>query len=108
MAGLQVLSAPTNQPTLNPRVQSTPIQPILAPKVVTQTPQPQINVDNSPRFAKLGQAVKAKFPGVYDSYDDGALGKIVAAKYPGVYDKLIDSATPAEKPKEQGAKGLGG
>jgi len=70
-------------------------------------PQPQINVDNSPRFTKLGQAVKAKFPGVYDNYDDGALGKVVAAKYPGVYDKLIDSATPAETP-QQGAKGIGG
>jgi hypothetical protein len=57
MAGLQVLSAPTNQPTLNPVVQSAPTQPTLAPKVlsaptnqpklapkvVTQPAQPQLN-----------------------------------------------------------------
>lgn len=35
MPGLQVLSAPTNQPTLNPQVQSAPTQPILAPRVLS-------------------------------------------------------------------------
>lgn len=42
MAGLQVLSAPTNQPTLNPQVQSSPVQPTLAPRVVTQPKQPTL------------------------------------------------------------------
>jgi hypothetical protein len=63
MAGLQVLSAPTNQPTLNPKVQNAPVQPrlasrvvttprqpTLAPKVVTQPAQPRFNpqVQNQP------------------------------------------------------------
>jgi hypothetical protein len=135
MASLQVLSAPQNQPTLNPRVVtqptqptlnprvvSNPVQPTLAPRVVSQPqqpqfnpqvqplqPQPQINVDNSPRYIPLGEAVKAKFPGIYDNLESGALGIIVATKYPGVYDQLIQPATePTEEPKgEHGLKGFG-
>jgi hypothetical protein len=134
MASLQVLSAPQNQPTLNPRVVtnpvqptldsrvvSNPVQPTLAPRVaqpiqpqfnpqVQSLPaQPQINVDNSPRFIPLGEVVKAKFPGIYDSIESGALGKIIVAKYPGVYDHLIEPAVQAnEEPQgESGIKGFG-
>lgn len=132
MASLNVVSAPLNQPTLNPKVQSAPsnVQPSVkvgpaAPQparlpVVNQpqnvpqklsvqppAPSPTINVDNSYRFASLGQRVKAVYPGVYDNVDDGELGKIVATKYPGVYDQLIDSGTP-QQPQPQGVGGLKG
>ncbi len=62
MPGLQVLSAPQNQPTLSPTVQSAPTQPTLAPrvlsaptnaptlapKVVTQPTQPTLNPQVQP------------------------------------------------------------
>jgi hypothetical protein len=133
MTSLQVLSAPQNQPALNPRVASNPVQPSLAPRVASPIKpalaprvaqpiqpqfnpqvqplqlQPQINVDNSPRFIPLGEAVKARFPGVYDSVESGALGKTVAAKYPGVYDQLIQPGEqPFQEPQgESGIKGFG-
>jgi hypothetical protein len=127
MASLLRVAPPANQPTLNPKVQTAPVQsaplrvaPLAAPQparlpVVSQPanqqprisvqapmPQPDIKVNNAYRFVRLGQAVKEKFPGVYDNLDDGALGKIVAERFPGVYDQFIDSATPVEesKPKD--------
>ncbi len=114
----KVVTNPT-QPKLAPKVVIKPVQPALAPKVVTQPLQPQlnpqvqqvqtpqINVDNSPRFAQLGEMVKVKYPGIYDSYESGALGKIVATKYPGVYDQFIES-TPQQEPQPQGKGGLAG
>lgn len=112
----KVVTKPT-QPTLAPKVVTKPVQPTLNPKVVTQpqqpqfnpqvqplAPQPQINVDNSPRFVPLGEAVKAKYPGIYDSIDNGVLGKTVAIKYPGIYDSLIE---PAVSPQSE-PEGVGG
>src|ERR1041384_3625052 len=40
MPGLQVLSAPINQPTLSPTVQNKPVQPTIAPKVISAPQQP--------------------------------------------------------------------
>jgi hypothetical protein len=136
MAGLSVVSSPQENFSFNPKVQSAPASQPKAPlkvspkpttplpaklPVVSQpagvpqqisvqpmAPQPQINVDNSPRFARLGQQVKAKYPGVYDSLDDGQLGKIVAEKFPGAYDSLIDSSTPvASEPEGKSVLGFG-
>lgn len=89
-AMLPVTSRPANQQ------QSLGVQP--------PVPQPQIQVDNSPRFARLGDTVKAKYPGAYDDIDSGQLGKLVAAKYPGVYDEFI---TPGQ-PEQQLPEGRGG
>lgn len=118
-----------NQPTLNLRVQTAPTlaplkvapvqQPQLAPQVVQAAPQPrisvqpinpqlQINVDNSPRFVPLGEAVKQKYPGAYDDIDSGQLGKIVATQYPGIYDDLIEPGIPEEEPEPEGLGGLKG
>lgn len=89
---------------------SKPVQ--AQPIAVNNTPIPQqeILVDNSPRFVRLGAAVKTKYPGIYDSIDDGVLGKIVATKYPGTYNQLIDPATTPEAPVQEpeGKKGIGG
>lgn len=106
------------QPQLAPKVVSKPIQPALAPKVVTQPAQPAfnpqvqsqpapeflppINVDNSPRFVPLGEAVKLKFPGAYDDMDSGQLGKTVAMQYPGIYDDLIIPGVQPEQPEKIG------
>lgn len=104
------------QPQLAPKVVTKPVQPVLAPRVVAQPvqpqlvpqvaapPVPQLNVDNSPRFIKLGEVVKQKYPGVYDTMDSGELGKVVAAKYPGIYDSFID---PAVQPDNTPKVGLG-
>lgn len=120
----RVQSAPAQQPRLAPKVVTQPVQPTLAPKVVTQPVQPQFNpqvqsqpapeflpdihVDNSPRFTPLGEAVKLKFPGVYDDMDSGQLGKIVAMQYPGIYDDLVLPAyeDPTPEQEETGRGGL--
>lgn len=97
---------PVQQPTLAPQVIQAPVQPRIS--VQPLAPQPQINVDNSPRFAPLGEAVKLKYPGAYDDMDSGQLGKIVAMQYPGIYDDLIEPASPAEQPAPEGVGGLKG
>lgn len=132
MANLTVVSAPQNQPTISRVVSSVP-QPTIGPvqsqpnqptitRTVPSVPQPTISpvqsqpnqpniiVDNSPRFLRLGDAVKAKFPGIYDHVDSGALGKMVATKFPDVYNQLIDPGVPVETPTQtpQGQTGLQG
>jgi hypothetical protein len=124
---LQVTTGPAPKPlSVAPPVKAQPLTvstlpkpapiPIYKPQApqpiaVNNTPisQPEILVDNSPRFVRLGAAVKAKFPGIYDSVDDGVLGKIVATKYPDVYNQLIDPAyTPVAEPEPEGRTGWGG
>jgi hypothetical protein len=91
--------APPKQPISivqpKPTQKISVVQPAKPSPIPVQTKAPalpEIQVDNSPRFVRLGEAVKTKFPGVYDSYESGALGKIVATKYPDVYKSLIDPA----------------
>jgi hypothetical protein len=46
----------------------------------------------------LAQAIKAKYPGQYDQWDDADLESAVKAKYPGTYD-----AWPTTEPKSSAA-----
>lgn len=125
---LQVTTGPAPKPlSVAPPVRAQPLTVSTSPKpapipiykpaapqplAVNNTPIPhqEIHVDNSPRFVRLGAAVKAKFPGIYDSIEDGALGKIVAEKYPGTYTQLIDPGIKPEtiEPEPEGKKGIGG
>lgn len=99
--------APVQQPQLAPQVIQAPTQPPISVQPIN--PQPQINVDNSPRFKPLGEAVKIKYPGIYDDIESGQLGKMIALKYPGIYDDLITPATPIKITKEpEGRVGLTG
>jgi hypothetical protein len=50
----------------------------------------------------LGNAVKQKYPGSYDSYDPVELGKAVQKKYPGAYDGFIASQS-SSAPDDPGA-----
>jgi hypothetical protein len=104
---IPIYRPPVKQPTL------TVSRPVQAPPIAVNNipiPQQEILVDNSPRFVRLGAAVKAKYPGIYDSMDDGVLGKIVATKYPDIYNEFIDPATALETSIQQpkGKKGFGG
>lgn len=101
----------TVQPKQTQKISTVQPKPQASLPVQTKpVPQPTIAVDNSPRFVRLGDAVKAKFPGIYDSIDSGQLGKTVAIKYPDLYNSLIDPATDpiTEAPKPQGNTGIGG
>ncbi len=96
----------------SPKPAPIPIHKPVQPQPIPMAPpvqQQEIHVDNSPRFVRLGAAVKTKFPGIYDSIEDGVLGKVVAEKYPGIYDQFIDPAfrdTPQSDP--EGKEGIGG
>jgi hypothetical protein len=98
---LPIYKAPAQQPVI-PIAKPAPPQNLQVNN--TPAPHPEIQVDNSARFVKLGDTVKAKFPGTYDSIESGQLGKIVAIKYPTLYDSLIDPAfvdpEPQGKPKQ--------
>lgn len=103
---LQVLSAPTNQPTLNPRVQSAPVQPtiaprvvsapqqpVLAPKIVTQPQQPTL----APRVQSQPQGQQASLPVSYGKVIDS----IVAAKARGANPTTILNAIIAQNQDKQ-------
>lgn len=66
MAQLQVLSAPTNQPTLNPVVKTAPVQPVLSPRVITKPAQPVLapKVVTQPQQPILNPQVETKPQGL--------------------------------------------
>src|SRR4051794_20398317 len=86
MAGLQVLSAPTNQPTLKPQVQSAPIQPTLAPKVVSAPRQPTLapKVVTQPAQPQLNPVVQSQPANVQ-------------ASLPIKYTPIVSSIVEAQK-----------
>src|SRR5690348_965413 len=85
MAGLQVLSAPTNQPTLNPKVQSAPVQPTIAPRVTAAPQQPVLapRVVSQPQQPTLSPMVQSQPQGQQ-------------ATLPVSYGKVIDSIVEAK------------
>lgn len=85
MLGLKVLSAPTNQPVLAPKVQSAPTQPTLAPKVVTRPQQPQL----APKV--VAQPVQSSFNPVVQSQPANQ-----QASLPVSYGRVIDSIVAAK------------
>ncbi len=85
MPGLQVLSAPSNQPTLAPKVQSAPVQPTLAPKVATQPRQATL----APRVAT--QPVQPSFSPVVQSQPANQ-----QASLPVSYGRVIDAIVAAK------------
>ncbi len=99
MSGLQVLSAPANQPTLSPQVLPAPVQPklaprvltapaqapTLAPKVITQPQQPVLNaqVQTQPQQGKIASTGTADNQQPYTqklSVDEFA--QLVKSKFP--------------------------
>ncbi len=111
MPGLQVLSAPQNQPTLNPKVQapiqptiaprvvSAPPQPVLSPRVVTQPPQPSLAPKALPApqgqgaITSIGTATEQQPYTQRLSLEE--FGNLIKQKYPQYADK--DSAELAQK-----------
>lgn len=73
---LQVLSAPTNQPTLNPQVQSAPVQPTLAPRVVQAPQQPVLapRVVTQPSQPSLNPTVQTQPQGFGNITSVGPVG----------------------------------
>lgn len=106
MSGLQVLSAPPNQPTLNPIVQSAPVQPTLAPRVLS-TPQnaPTLapKVQTQPAQPTLVPQVQSQPQGQQEnlpiSYGK-AIDAIVAAKSRGADANTIIKAIIAQNPEK--------
>ena len=47
-------------------------------------------------MGELAAKIRAKYPGVYDSLQDGELESKVTAKYPGVYDHLVGEVNTPE------------
>lgn len=104
MANLQVLNAPTNQPVLNPKVQSAPVQPALAPKVVTapaqsrmipkvvtQPTQPQLNPEVQTQPQGLGTINSTGTATEQKPYTQklsmAEFGQMIKQKYPAYTDK---------------------
>lgn len=85
MASLKVISAPTNQPTLNPKVQSAPVQPTLAPKVAIQPRQPTL----APKV--VTQPVQPSFSPVVQSQPANQQASLLVS-----YGKVIDSIVAAK------------
>jgi hypothetical protein len=110
MPGLQVLSAPTNQPTLNPVVQSAPTQPALAPrvlsapaqpklapKVVTQPTQPQLN----PQVQTQPQGQQETLPVSYGHIIDSiAQAKSIGAQAQDILQAIIKQNPDAPATKD--------
>jgi hypothetical protein len=130
MAGLQVVSAPQNQPVLNSKVQSQPVnQPAFSPRVVTRPTQPAFNPQvqsqpqNQPRITSIGtaaeqrpytqklsldefaQTIKQKYP-EYADRDNATLAQAMLAKYPQYQDKVY-MPQPPQQEGERGIKGFG-
>jgi hypothetical protein len=121
---LQVLNAPTGQPSKITLAKSQPLpsvsvaKPQPQPKVVMAAPQPLPKIDvvksvPTPKIDSvgtldnqqpikqtvmdLGKKIKAKFPGQYDDLGDDEVGMKVKAKFPGSYDDFIDLPQAEEK-----------
>ena len=64
-----------------------------------------------PTLDELGQKVKAKYPGAYDSLDNETLALKVQAKFPGAYDQFKATTPPGEvspdEPPEDAKPALG-
>src|ERR1035437_6125384 len=54
-----------------------------------------------PTLDELGQKVKAKYPGTYDSLDNETLALKVQGKFPGAYDQFKATAPPGEVPSDE-------
>lgn len=124
---LQVLSAPQNQPSLNPKVQPVS-QPAFSPRVTTPT-QPAFNsqVQSRPRtighistigtadyqqpytqklsLDEFAQTIKQKYP-EYADRDNTVLAQAMLAKYPQ-YQNRVFIPQAEESPGERGLKGFG-
>ena len=48
-----------------------------------------------PTVEELGQRVKSKYSGAYDSLSDAEVGRRVKLKYPGAYDDFVDAPVDA-------------